>query len=100
MPGSGVTSPDCALLEISVEDWDCLFCAVAERLTHMVDERSAATDLPRLHDMRGSVRETVLECVAALDQLHEALTLERKRFHLLEPATRGRRLPGTRAVSS
>ena len=75
----------CAPLEVSVEDWDDLFHAVEERLRRMVDERNAATAHPGMHDMRGSVRETVLECVAALGQLHAALTHERERV----PSTTG-----------
>lgn len=73
-----------APLNIPVEDWDILFRAVEERLTRMVDERHAATDHSGMHDMRGSARETVLECVAALDQLHAALAHERARYHQLE----------------
>lgn len=76
---SSAASSVCAPLNISVEDWDILFRAVEERLRRMVDERNAATAHPGMHDMRGSARETVLECVAALEQLHAALTHERER---------------------
>lgn len=75
----------CAPLDISVEEWDILFCAVEERLRRMVDEHHTAATHPRLYGSRGSVQETVLECVAALDQLHAALAHERERYHRSEP---------------
>jgi len=84
-----VASSVCAPLNISVEDWDTLFRAVEERLKRMVDERYTATSHPQMCDLRGSVQETVLECVAALDQLHAVLTHERERFHQLESGVRG-----------
>lgn len=84
-----VASSVCAPLNISVEDWDTLFRAVEERLKRMIDERHTATSHPRMHDLRGSVQETVLECVAALDQLHAVLTHERERYYRLEPDVRG-----------
>ena len=86
MPGSA--SSVCAPLNISIEDWDILFRAVEERLRRMVYERHTAASPARTHDLRGSAQEIVLECVAALDQLHAALTLERHRRRQLEPDVR------------
>lgn len=82
------TSSVCAPWNISIEDWDILFRAVEERLRRMVDERHTVTSHPRMNDLRGSVQETVLECIAALDQLHAALTHERELYYQLEPDVR------------
>ena len=68
-----------APLNLSVQDWDDLFCAIQERLRHLVGERNTGTAPLEMHDMGGSIQDAVLECVAALDQLHAALALERER---------------------
>ena len=64
-------------LSIAVGDWDALFCAVEARLRMTVGERLATTPAPQPHDDAGRVQIVVLECVAALEQLHRALTYER-----------------------
>ena len=76
---ASVASTACAPLDLSVQDWDILFRAVEERLRRIVGARNAGmAHLPK-HDMGGSVREAVGECLGALDQLHAALTHERER---------------------
>jgi len=55
---------------VSFEDWDTLFGAVTTRLRAIVDGQSRTMPDPRGHDTAGRVRAGVLECVAALDQLH------------------------------
>ena len=60
----------CPSTDIPLEDWDDLFGAVKARLRQIVGEGLA--DLPEPH-LRGAVarmQANVLECVAALDQLH------------------------------
>ena len=70
-----------APLNLSVQDWDALFRAIQERLRQIVGERNTGTARLQMHDMGGSIQDGVLECVAALDQLHAALALERERVN-------------------
>jgi hypothetical protein len=69
---------------IKPSDWDAVFCAVLERLEHCVDQAAVNTHPLYLHqahvplDPRQVVKTTVLECVAAMRQLHAALLLERE----------------------
>lgn len=66
LPAGGLPSP---LADVSIDDWDALLCAVKDRLRQTVGE-----DLTQ--PMNGSavpVRASVLECVEALDQLHNTL---------------------------
>lgn len=72
-------------LEISAEDWDVLFRAVETRLASSVGEPAAAPIGSQAHDAAALVRSTVLECVAALHQLHMSLGLERDRHDSLYP---------------
>ena len=63
---------------LDVVDWDELFHAIKCRLSTAV-----ATG----HQSPDKIKATVLECVEALDQLHQALTLERQqRRQPLSPA--------------
>ena len=68
-----------APLNLSVQDWDDLFRAIQERLRHIVGDRNTDMAPLEMHDMGVSIQDGVLECVAALDQLHAALGLERER---------------------
>ena len=54
---------------IDVEDWDKLFQAIESRLSMAVARGSQSPD---------EIKATVLDCVEALDQLHQALTFERQ----------------------
>lgn len=58
-----------ALSKIAPQDWDELFHAVESRLSASVSD-AVQND--------GKTRVTVLECVEALDQLHDALMHERQ----------------------
>ncbi len=74
-------------LDIAIDDWDALFRAVEDRLRLTVGEPLAnapnTSDAPT-QDAAAGVRTIVLECVAALEQLHTALTHERGRREQLE----------------
>lgn len=63
-------------LEIEIEDWDLLFCAVKYRLLIAI-ESQLSTPACRAPDAGERTRAIVRECVAALQQLHRALTQER-----------------------
>lgn len=65
--------------DITIEDWDALFGAVEARLRMTVGEPLAAPTGAHAHDAAVGVQTIVLECVAALEQLHTALTHERGR---------------------
>ncbi len=61
--------------DVSMQDWDILFDAVAQRLKSTVDYCSDATPRKR-HDSWLHIRADVLECVEALDQLHRTASHE------------------------
>lgn len=69
-------------LDIEIEDWDILLRAVKLRLRLAVCGLQAALPEPQAPpdvDAARKVQVIVLECVAALEQLHTALTQERGR---------------------
>ena len=66
-------SPSNASADVALVDWDDLFRAVKARLRLAVDDWIAATTEQQLHATAGHLRATVIECVAALDQLHLTL---------------------------
>lgn len=68
--------------EIDIENWDDMFSAVKAQLRQTVGEH--AEHGPVAADGAGRVQTSVLECVAALDQLHAGLARERERRHVLE----------------
>ena len=70
--------------DVAIEDWDILLGAVKARLKLTVGEEPG----PRVHDEVGRVRASVLECVAALDQLHTTMTHELDRLRRLESQIR------------
>ena len=70
-----------APLNLSVQEWCDLFRAIQERLRRVVADRNTGTACLQMHHMGGSIQDAVLECVAALDQLHAALALERERVN-------------------
>jgi hypothetical protein len=67
---------------IAIDDWNLMFEAVRTRLIHTVGAGlGKLPDVP-LHSAElpaSLVQAGVLECVQALDQLHAALELERRR---------------------
>lgn len=70
--------------DLSVGDWDMLFDAVKDRIRSIVGEQPLLSyELPA-HDIALRVRASVLECVAALDQLHTMLMQERARRRQLQ----------------
>jgi hypothetical protein len=58
--------------DVAIEDWDILLDAVKARLKLTVGEEPG----PQGQDEARRVRDSVLECVAALDQLHTTMTHE------------------------
>lgn len=62
--------------EVAIEDWDVLFNAVTARLRLIVAEQLVTTDEPKPAVGLNRVRGNVLECAAALDQLHATLKEE------------------------
>ena len=62
---------------ISVEDWNTLFSAVTTRLRSIAAGAPAGAPDTQAHGAGPPVHTSVLECVAALDQLHEELAFER-----------------------
>lgn len=62
--------------DVAIGDWDVLLCAVKARLRLSVSETFATPLEPHLHDQADRIRSSVLECVDALDQLHETLSDE------------------------
>jgi diguanylate cyclase len=73
-----------AVAGVAIGDWNHLLGAVMARLRSSVGDRAdAAGDAP-LHHPAAIVRCDVLECVAALDQLHATLRQELDRRQQLE----------------
>jgi diguanylate cyclase (GGDEF)-like protein len=70
--------------DVAIGDWHDLLNAVKARLRLIVGEWLAATPEPHRHDTAGRFHASVLECVAALDQLHTTLTHELGRRQHLE----------------
>lgn len=69
---------------IPVEDWDALFAAVKERLALAVGLKRMPPAGPEAGDPVSRIRTEVLECVEALDQLHQLLGNERDCRQVLE----------------
>lgn len=65
---------------ISPADWDDLFLAVQERLRNCVDDTLLVAPELRPTERQAVMKTTVLQCIEAMQQLHAALTLERKRL--------------------
>ena len=74
-------APPAASADVAIGDWDALFRAVKDRLRATAGALSAAATEPAAHGTPGRAQASVLECVAALDQLHLTLTheLDRRR---------------------
>lgn len=70
--------------DLASGDWDVLFNAVKARIRSTVGDGPLLLCEPPTHDTAARVRARVLECVAALDQLHTMLTEERARRRQLE----------------
>ena len=72
------TALGCAPTIIATSDWDTLFQAILERLENCVNDQSAKAVEQPLHEWRIATKTTVLECAAAMRQLHTALAVERQ----------------------
>lgn len=72
------TALGCAPTIIAPSDWDMLFQAVLERLENCVNGQPANTAPQPLPDPHSAAKTIVLECAAAMKQLHAALALERQ----------------------
>ena len=72
----GRAAPPARSPDIAPEDWDDLFGAVRQRLRDAVAQAPAPTTGSRPDEPLARVRASVLECVAALDQLHASLRHE------------------------
>lgn len=64
-------------VDIDVQDWDVMFCAVLDRLRLSVGELPAVQTVSPVPDPACQVQAVVLECVDALSQLHAALKHDR-----------------------
>jgi diguanylate cyclase (GGDEF)-like protein len=69
---------------VAIADWDDLFSAVKARLKLTVDEWVTASAAVDPKGAAARVREGVLECAGALDQLHATLAHEAERRQRLE----------------
>ena len=80
--------------DVAIGDWDDLFSAVEARLTATVGELFAALPKTSASIAANRIRESVLECVAALHQLHATVTHElARRERLLLGLTDSRTAP-------
>lgn len=70
--------------DVAVGDWDDLMNAVKVRLRETVAEATLETSEPALEHAAEAMRTSVLECVAALDQLHSTLVHELGRCRQLK----------------
>ena len=78
-PPRGVQSTD-----VGIGDWNDLLCAVKVRLTQIVRHPPGVSHDSLLLDQANWVQAGVLDCVAALDQLHSTLTHELARCREVE----------------
>jgi len=72
----GVQAPSCGF-QIAREDWDAMYRAIQVRLALAVDEQRGFVSAPIAGDASAHLQIVALECVAAMAQLHAALTQER-----------------------
>jgi hypothetical protein len=70
--------------DVALADWEDLLNAVKERLRLTVGDWLVSAPEPRVHIRAGWVQASVLECVAALDQLQLTLANELARCQQLE----------------
>lgn len=88
LPRLPQTPPDVPA-DVAAREWDDLLSAVKARLKQTVGEPLVGELASATQDAAGRVRASVLECVAALDQLHTTLTHEfarRQTWHETLPA--------------
>lgn len=73
-----------ASTDVAISDWNDLLCAVKVRLTQIVRQPPGVSHDSLLLDQANWVQSGVLDCVAALDQLHSTLTHELSRCRKVE----------------
>ena len=83
-PGMPYSPADSGTSDVAIADWDTLFSAVEARLTSTVDELIAALPATSASTCANQVRISVLECVAALHQLHSTVAHELARRQCIE----------------
>lgn len=64
--------------QIGVDDWNSLFGAVEDRLRRTVEKPDSAATPSSATDDAARVKGVVLDCVSALEKLHQALRHERR----------------------
>ena len=69
--------------QATLEDWDCMLRAVAERLINSL-AMPADRSLPSLAIAAQRLKEVVMECTGDLDRLHAALSSEDAKHRKLE----------------
>jgi hypothetical protein len=75
-PASAAAAQTGGALDISVRDWDVLYGAIQTKLMLSIDSICENLECP-LSQAFEQLHATVLECVAAMDLLHTALSQER-----------------------
>ena len=83
-PGMPYSPADSGASDVAIGDWDTLFSAVEARLTATVGELIAALPATSASTCANQVRVSVLECVAALHQLHATMAHELARRQRIE----------------
>lgn len=81
--GGGAAGPSVGG-DVALRDWDDLFNAVKARLRSVACDDLAAPEGPLLADHAQAMKASVLECVAALDQLQLTMAHEIARLQKLE----------------
>lgn len=77
-------TPPEPISDVAIADWEDLLDAVKERLRLTVGKWLVSAPEPRVHARAGWVQSSVLECVAALDQLQNTLANELARHQLMK----------------
>lgn len=75
-PAGSFCGADSGSSDVAISDWDELFSAVEARLTATVGELFAVLPETSASVSANRIRISVLECVAALHQLHSTVTHE------------------------
>ena len=65
--------------DVAIEDWDAMFNAVKTRLTLIAEAQNPAVAERKTGDPLEHLRNGIMECVAALEQLHTMARDERVR---------------------
>lgn len=66
-------------VDVAIEDWDVMFNAVKTRLTQIAEAQPLAVAERKMGEPVEQLRMSLLQCVAALEQLHVMARDERVR---------------------